>query len=202
MDVQGEEENQSSCLFRNILHTCRRRSDSGFKEVNVESLKEASRKRKDNFYNGLSNDTSTLTAHEKCDLDYKFSDHIRRHLTRSAASANEGQWSGETIKRTWWSHSAIPFNFKLDCIFCGIACDVKTDDRRPNRRSKKKGMLSRTADRGKEKNSVKEVLLKDFLVKNTFLRQFWFETILRCRLQLKIFNYHAPNKSVLEKLSL
>ena len=155
MDMQDEEENQSRCLFRNILHKCRRRSDSGFKEVNVQSLKEASRKREDNFYNRLSKDTSTLTAHEKCDLDYKFSDHIRRHLKRSAASANEGQWSGETIKRTWWSHSAIPLNFKSDCIFCGIVCDVKTDDRLPNRCSKKKGILSRTADISQRNQSKK-----------------------------------------------
>ena len=35
------------------------------------------------------------------------------------------------------SHSAIPFDFKSDCIFCGVACDVKTDDKHPTRRSKK-----------------------------------------------------------------
>ena len=56
-----------------------RRSDSEL-EVNAESLKEASRKCKDNFYIGLSKDTSTLTAHEKCNLEYKSSDHIRRYL--------------------------------------------------------------------------------------------------------------------------
>ena len=50
MDVQ--EGHESKCVFKNILHTCRGRSDSEFRQVNVESLKEASRKRKDNFYNG------------------------------------------------------------------------------------------------------------------------------------------------------
>ena len=48
MDVQDEEGHESRCVFRNILQTCRRRSDSGFREVNVEGLKEASRNRKDN----------------------------------------------------------------------------------------------------------------------------------------------------------
>ena len=136
MDMQDEEGHECRCVFRNILHTCKRKSDSEFRDVNLESLKEASRKRKDNFYNTLSKDTSTLTAHEKCNLECKFSDHIRRHLKRYAASANEGQWSGGAIKRTRRSHSAIPFDFKSDCIFCGIACDVKVDDRHPNRRSK------------------------------------------------------------------
>ena len=70
MDVQDEEEHESGCVFRNILHTCRRRSDSQFREVNLESLKEARRKRKDSIYNGLLKDTSTLTTHEKFNIIY------------------------------------------------------------------------------------------------------------------------------------
>ena len=42
MDVQ--EGHESKCVFKNILHTCRGRSDSEFRQVNVESLKEASQK--------------------------------------------------------------------------------------------------------------------------------------------------------------
>ena len=94
--------------------------------TNMDSLKETSRKHKDNFYNRLSKDTSTLTAHETCNLEYNFLDHIRRHLKQSAASANERQWSGGAIKHARRSHSAIPFDFKSGRIFCGIACDVKT----------------------------------------------------------------------------
>ena len=71
MDVQDEEGHKSKYLIRNILHTCRRRSDQHFRELNVESLKEAGRKRKENFYNRLSKDTSTLSAHEMCNLEYK-----------------------------------------------------------------------------------------------------------------------------------
>ena len=77
----------------------------------------------------------------------------------------------EHFKCTSWSHSAMPFDFKSDCIFCGIACDIKTDDKHPNRRSKKKGMLSQTVDKGKGKKSVKDVPLKVYLVKNKFFRQ-------------------------------
>ena len=62
MDVQEEEGHESRYVFRNILYACRKRTSSEFREVNVECLKEASRKREDNFYNGLSKDTSTLTA--------------------------------------------------------------------------------------------------------------------------------------------
>ena len=122
-------------MFRGILHTC----DSEFREINVESLKEASRKRKNNFYNRLPKDSSTLTTHEKCNLEYKSSDHIRSHLKRSAASANEGQWRSVAIKRTRQLHSAILFDLKSDCIFCGIACDVKTDDRTLISAHKRKG---------------------------------------------------------------
>ena len=178
----NEEGHESRFVFRNILHTCRRRSDSEFREVNVESLKEASRKHKDNFYNGLLKDTATLTTHEECNLEYKSSDHIRRLLTQSAASANKSQWSGGAIIRTRWSRSAIPFDFKSDCIFSGIACDVKTNDSYPNWCLKRKVMLSQTANKEKEKESAKEVLLKVYLVKNKFSGQLWFETVFRCRL--------------------
>ena len=41
MDAHDEERHESRCVFRDILHTCRRRSDSEFREINVESLKEA-----------------------------------------------------------------------------------------------------------------------------------------------------------------
>ena len=70
------------CLFRYMTWYLAR-SDSEFREVNAESLKEASRKRKGNVYNGLLKDTDTLTAHEKCNLEYKSSDHIRSHLKQS-----------------------------------------------------------------------------------------------------------------------
>ena len=116
MDAYDEKRLESRCVFRDILHTCSRRSHSEFREINVESLKKASRKRKENFYNRLSKDTGTLTAHEKCNLEYKSLDHIRRYLKRSSASANEGQWSGGAIKCTRRSHSAMPFDFKSDCI--------------------------------------------------------------------------------------
>ena len=125
MDVQNEEGHESRCVFRNILHKCRRRNDSEFREPNVENFNEASRKIKDKFYDGLSKDTSTLIAHEKHNLEYKSSDHIRHHLKRFA---NEGPWSVGAIKCTRWSFSAINFDFKSDCIFCGIACDDKTND--------------------------------------------------------------------------
>ena len=146
MDVQDEEGHESRCVFRNILYTCRRRSESEFREANS--------KRKGIIYNGLSKDTNSLTAHKKCNLEYKSSDHIKRHSKRSAASANDSQWNGGAIKHTRRSHSAIPFDFKSDFIFCGIACYVKTDDRHPNTHSKKKGMLSQTAGRRNGKKSV------------------------------------------------
>ena len=107
MNVQDEERYESRCVFRNILHTCRRRRDSEFRETNVRSLKEATGKHKDNFCNGLLKDTSKLTAHEKYNLKYKSSDHIRWHLKRSLASANKYHWSSVAIKCTRRSHSAI-----------------------------------------------------------------------------------------------
>ena len=64
MDVHDEERHESIGVFRYILNTCRRRSDSEFREIKMESLK-ASRKRKDNFYKRLSKGTRTLTIHIK-----------------------------------------------------------------------------------------------------------------------------------------
>ena len=54
MDAHDKERHESRGVFRDTLHTCRRRSDSEFREINVESLKEISRRCKDNFYNTLS----------------------------------------------------------------------------------------------------------------------------------------------------
>ena len=118
----------------------------------MESLEEASRKHKDNVCNGQLKDTATLTTHEECNLEYKSSDHIRRLLTQSAASSNKIQWSGGVIICTRWSHSAIPFDFKSDCIFSGIACDVKADDSYSSWCLKRKVMLSQTANKEKGKN--------------------------------------------------
>ena len=50
--------------------------------------------------------------------------------------------------------------------------------------------------RRQKNESVKEVLLKVYLVKNKFFGQFWFEAVLRCCLLLKICDYHAPSKYI------
>ena len=65
--------------------------------------------------------------------------------------------------------SEIPaFNFKVNCLFCGNFCEVKKDLKHPDRWKKNKGILCRTADRGKGKKSFKDVLLKVILFECDF----------------------------------
>ena len=89
-------------------------------------------------------------------LLYKFLDHIKDHLNRSATSANEGQWSGAAIKSTRRLRSTIPFDFKSGSIFCGIACDVNTDDKHPISAQKRKGCYHRPQIEEKERDQSKK----------------------------------------------
>ena len=64
----------------------------------MESLKEACRKRKDNFYKSLPKDTRILTAHEKCNLEYKFSDRIRNYFQWSGMMEQSNAQGGHTLQ--------------------------------------------------------------------------------------------------------
>ena len=54
----------------------------------------------------------------------------------------------------------ISFDFKKSCFICRSKCIVERDPKHPSRWNKKLGALCRTADRGKGKQSFKDVLLQ------------------------------------------
>ena len=53
----------------------------------------------------------------------------------------------------------ISFDFKKSCFICRSKCIVERDPKHPSRWNKKQGVLCGTADRGKGKQSSKDVLL-------------------------------------------
>lgn len=59
----------------------------------------------------------------------------------------------------WFRSQTGGFNFKVNCFICGEVCQTVPDPKHPDRWSKNKGILCRTADRGAGKLSFKEVML-------------------------------------------
>ena len=54
----------------------------------------------------------------------------------------------------------ISFDFKKSYFICGSKCIVEPDPKHPSCWNKEQGVLSKTADRGKGKQSFKDVLLQ------------------------------------------
>ena len=100
-------------------------------------------------------DDEEIILHRACLLEYTSSDHIRRHLKRKS---NSKQQEPVPTKRTRRSNAS--FDFKKNCLFCAKSCSIEPHSKHPERWRKNKGMLRRTADRGKGKKLVKEVLLE------------------------------------------
>ena len=61
------------------------------------------------------------------------------------------------------------FDFKKNCLTCGEACNIEKDKKHPERWNKNKSFLCRTADRGKEKLSFKDVLLQVCIIVTEFI---------------------------------
>ena len=71
------------------------------------------------------------------------------------------------------------FDFKKSCFICGWECIVELDPKHPNRWKKTQGVLCRTPDDGKGKQSFTDVLLQVFLLlfKTDMINLtiFWFQ---------------------------
>ena len=99
-------------------------------------------------------DDEEIMAHKACVLEYTSFDQISRHFKRKSNGKQQELVPTECTRRLNGS-----FDFKKSCLFCANSCNVELDSKHPDRWRNNKGFLCRTADLGKEKKLLKEVLL-------------------------------------------
>ena len=131
------------------------------KGARIEKIIESSRKRGDDIHVSLqrqyeADKDMTITCHHNCVSTYTSKEHIRRHLKRNGGSMSQASndQPRAKIKRRY---GCSAFDFQQHCLFCGEQCSMEPDPRHPDRWRQAK--LCRTADRGKDSKSFKEVIL-------------------------------------------
>jgi hypothetical protein len=110
--------------------------------------------------------------------------HIQRHLKRHSLHTEQPS-PVSAIKQTRRSE-VVSFNFKEKCIFCGDTCNVVPNPKNPTRWRKAK--LCRTADRGQNQTTFKEVI-QDTCHKRT---DEWSKQV-QIRIQGAVSDLHAAD---------
>ena len=119
-----------------------------------DSIKTASKKRKDGLYAKIS-DNETINTHESCVKSYTSKEHIRQYLKRKENDDSESPQPKKT------RNSVSAFNFKVHCLFCGDICEMKPNKKNPSRWQP--AYLVRTVD---PKNPYKTVILNTCAKRN------------------------------------
>lgn len=147
----------NECIFQDVVESCavdKCYAKNELTKNRKETVISSSIKRKDDFHQRIEN-FSSYKYHNLCYTYYTSKEKIDRHLKR----INEQPVVGPSAKRLNRS-SVSMFNFKRNCFICGQHCEVTPDPKNPGRWEKNRGILCRTADRGKGNKSFKEVLLE------------------------------------------
>ena len=147
----------NACIFKDVLGTCSIGKAYAVNELTPArkaTVISSSIQRKDDLCRNLEN-MHTLRYHDLCYTAYTSREKIKRHLKK----INAPSIGGPSAKRLCRS-STISFNFKENCLICGDYCEVNRDPKHPDRWEKNRGILCRTADRGKRNKTFKEVLLE------------------------------------------
>ena len=148
-------EDEAVCIFIELLNNCHKRRTIDFRklsETRLQTVIKASKKRKDNV--DIHNNEEIMT-HKACLLKYTSSNFISKHLKCKSNGKKQ-----ELVPTKCTRRSNASFEFKKICLFCANSCNIEPDSKHPDRWRKNKGILCCTADRGKEKKSVKEVILE------------------------------------------
>ena len=114
------------CMFKHLLN-CNK--DRGlFLSVTskrLQSIKEASQQRNDDFHMQLNNETDYET-HKQCVSTYTSRTHISRYLKRHKITTHMPKHSKRTRR------SEMPsFVWKEHCLFCGEECCMTPDPKNP-----------------------------------------------------------------------
>lgn len=108
------------CFFHKVVPGCKSRKKKDLKpigEAKIDSIKNASLTREDDFLVDIQLHPETSVCHKDCFKTYTSKGHLQRIVEKRKANTNSSQSSTITSKRT---RTACPaFNSKLQCIFCG-----------------------------------------------------------------------------------
>ena len=111
-------------IFKDYLSPCCRSADAKqISEIRLNSVQEASIKRKESLNNYLSSlEQSSFVAHKNCFSTYPSKSHIVRHFRkdRSNQRTSKKLWSS---KRPTQSEVSM-FKWLQHSFFCGIECDI------------------------------------------------------------------------------
>ena len=147
----------NECIFRDVLESCSVDKCYAVNELTKtrkDTVISSNIKQKDDFHKIIEN-FSTFKYHDLCYTYYTSKEKINRHLKR----INEQSVDGPSAKRLNQS-SVRMFNFKRNSFICGQYCEATPDPKNPGQWGKNRGILCRTADRGKGNKSFKDVLLE------------------------------------------
>ena len=153
------------CMFKGILHTCKDGGDLiNPTQQNLETFKAKSKERKDGKFS--SNDlpaTQTMWMHKNCSKTYISKDHIKRHLAR-LRKAEDTEISSHPRKSARIGN-VKSFDFECNCLFCGAECHIVNPDKKnPQRWERNKGVLCRTADRGKSIDGIRRLSFREVII--------------------------------------
>ena len=122
----------------------------------LNSIVAASKRRGDGLHASLTStlqDTSrSLFVHRNCASTYTSKTHIKRFLQKQRKLSEEPD-----VKRSRRS-TVTPFKFKEHCLICGEQCSSEPDSKNPERW--RRVVQCRTADRGHNQDTLKDVILK------------------------------------------
>ena len=152
------------CMFQSVFDCSNTQElvEAQLTLTHQEKVKNCSKRRNDNFYETL-DPSNALYYHQNCYLTYTWNNDIESYLKRK----NQNQ-EASYVKRSK-RFSTTFFDFKKNCLTCREACNIEKDKKHPERWNKNKSFLCRTADRGKEKLSFKDVLLQVCIIVTEFI---------------------------------
>ena len=152
------------CLFSNILQYCKLygRVDKVLTEKNKSAVLQSSQERKDGFFANSQN-YSSHQCHKNCLYEYTSKEKIRRYLNQKRKSIDEPDTS--IPRKSQRLSPEETFDFKKFCFFCGKTCEISKPKGCRNPKRWKKGILCRTADRGKSKEGIRRLQFKEVILK-------------------------------------
>ena len=164
-------------IFGDVLESCSVDKCYAVNELTKtrkETIISSSIKQKDDFHQVIEN-LSTFKYDDLCYTYYTSKKKINRHLKRINAQFVDGP-PAKRLNRS----SVGMFGFKRNCFICGQYCEVTPDSKYPGCWEKNRGILYRTADRGKGKKSFKKFYWRIviFLIAGTF--SLWFKISKLC----------------------
>lgn len=153
------------CLFQDSEHcNCIGGSDKlkVLSDVRLATIAAKSKKRNDDLHTRFKSlpHTIVLKAHESCTSRYTSEYHIDKFLKRKKRESTPNE--PVLPKKTRRTSGASTFVWKLHCLFCGELCPVVKDPKNPTRW--RHASVCRTSDRGPNRKSYKDYLLKVMVI--------------------------------------